>query len=265
MKTASKEAVCSGARSGAPPQAIRSSCARCRREVARARALAVQLDLQAQVVDRVGVAQRVFVGDGLASYRSNSAWSKVCMPSSRERFMISLISATSPLKIRSEISGVLSMISTAATRPLPSWRGSRRCETSAFRFSDRSISSCARRSSGKKLMIRSSAWLALLACSVARHRWPVSANATACSIVSRSRISPIRITSGAWRSVFFSAVLPAVGVDADLALRDDAVLVRVHELDRVLDRDDVAVASSRCGSRPSPPARCSCPSRWRRR
>ena len=54
-------------------------------------------------------------------------------------------------------------------------------------------------------MMRSSAWLALLACSVAMHRWPVSANATACSIVSRSRISPIRITSGAWRSVFFSA------------------------------------------------------------
>ena len=54
-------------------------------------------------------------------------------------------------------------------------------------------------------MMRSSAWLALLACSVARHRWPVSAKATACSMVSRSRISPIRITSGAWRRLFFSA------------------------------------------------------------
>ena len=64
-----------------------------------------------------------------------------------------------------------------------------------------------RRSSGKKLMIRSSAWLALLACSVARHRWPVSANATACSMVSRSRISPIRITSGACRRLFLSAML----------------------------------------------------------
>ncbi|MCY1314740.1 hypothetical protein D9M70_654480 [compost metagenome] len=36
-------------------------------------------------------------------------------------------------------------------------------------------------------------------------RWPVSAKARACSMVSRSRISPIRITSGAWRRVFFSA------------------------------------------------------------
>ena len=111
--------------------------------------------------------------------------------------MISLISLTSPLKIRSEISGVLSKISTAAMRPLPSWRGNRRCDTSARRFSDKSISSWPRRSSGKKLMMRSSAWLALLACKVAMHKWPVSAKATACSIVSRSRNSPIKITSGA--------------------------------------------------------------------
>ena len=34
-------------------------------------------------------------------------------------------------------------------------------------------------------------------------------------------------------------VVPAVGVDADFALRDDAALVLVHELDRVLDRDDM--------------------------
>src|ERR687896_493386 len=37
-------------------------------------------------------------------------------------------------------------------------------------------------------------------------------------------------------------VLERVGVDADLALRDDAALVRVYELDRVLDRDDVVGA-----------------------
>ncbi len=54
-------------------------------------------------------------------------------------------------------------------------------------------------------MMRSIVWLALLACRVPRHRWPVSAKAIACSMVSASRISPIRITSGAWRSVFFSA------------------------------------------------------------
>ena len=36
--------------------------------------------------------------------------------------------------------------------------------------------------------------------------------------------------------------LERAGVHADLALRDDAPLVRMHELDRVLDRDDVIAA-----------------------
>ena len=101
------------------------------------------------------------------------------MPSSRERFMMSLMPETSPLKIRSEMSGELSITSTAGTRPLPSRRGIRRCATNARTLSERSIRSCERRSSGKKLMIRSSAWFVLFACSVARHRWPVSANAIA--------------------------------------------------------------------------------------
>ena len=35
-------------------------------------------------------------------------------------------------------------------------------------------------------------------------------------------------------------VLPAIGVDADFALGDDAALVAVHVLDRVFDGDDVA-------------------------
>lgn len=52
---------------------------------------------------------------------------------------------------------------------------------------------------------RSNVWLALLACNVPRHKCPVSAKAMACSMVSVSRISPIKITSGAWRSVFFRA------------------------------------------------------------
>jgi hypothetical protein len=49
------------------------------------------------------------------------------------------------------------------------------------------------------------------------------------------------MTSGAWRSVFFSAGFPVVGIDPDFALGDDAVLVLVHVLDRVFDGDDVAV------------------------
>jgi len=48
----------------------------------------------------------------------------------------------------------------------------------------------------------------------------------------------IRITSGAWRSVFFSACFQR-RCRCDLALRDDAILVRCTNC-RVLDRDDVA-------------------------
>ena len=43
-------------------------------------------------------------------------------------------------------------------------------------------------------------------CSVAKTRWPVSAAVSATEIVSRSRISPTRITSGSWRSTCLSAV-----------------------------------------------------------
>ena len=58
-------------------------------------------------------------------------------------------------------------------------------------------------------------------------------------MVSRSRISPIRMQSGAWRSAFFSADLQALRVAADLALVDDRLLVGEQELDRVLDGQDV--------------------------
>ena len=37
-------------------------------------------------------------------------------------------------------------------------------------------------------------------------------------------------------------VVPAVGIDADLAVRHDAAAMRMHVLDRILDRDDVTAA-----------------------
>ena len=49
-------------------------------------------------------------------------------------------------------------------------------------------------------MTRSIVCGALCVCSVAKTRWPVSAAVSAVEIVSRSRISPTRITSGSWRS-----------------------------------------------------------------
>ena len=54
------------------------------------------------------------------------SWSKVFIPSRFDFAMISLIFGTSPLRIRSAISGERSMISMAAIRPLPPLRGNSR-------------------------------------------------------------------------------------------------------------------------------------------
>ena len=80
---------------------------------------------------------------------------------------------------------------------LPSTVFNNRCDMTAFKLRDKSINSCALRSSEKKLIIRSNAWLELFACKVAIAKCPVSAKAIPNSIVSLSRISPSRITSGA--------------------------------------------------------------------
>ena len=91
-------------------------------------------------------------------------------------------------------------------------------------------------------MTRSMVCGALCVCRVAKTRWPVSAAVRAVEIVSRSRISPTRITSGSWRRAAFRARAKDCGVGADLALVDDALLVAVEELDRVLDGHDVLFA-----------------------
>ena len=71
--------------------------------------------------------------------------------------------------------------------------------------------------------------------------WPVSAALSAAVTVSASRISPSRMTSGVWRTTWRKACLVVVGVEADLALVDHRLAVGEHVLDRILDRDDVAL------------------------
>ena len=78
-----------------------------------------------------------------------------------------------------------------------------------------------------------------MVCSVENTRWPVSAAVSAISIVSRSRISPTRITFGAWRSAARSAARERRRVAVQLALVHRALLVQVQELDRILDGEDV--------------------------
>ena len=60
-------------------------------------------------------------------------------------------------------------------------------------------------SGGNTSTIRSTVEAVSWVCSVANTRWPVSAAVSAVEMVSRSRISPTRITSGSWRSAALSA------------------------------------------------------------
>ncbi len=94
-------------------------------------------------------------------------------------------------------------------------------------------------------MMRSIVCGALWVWSVAKTRWPVSAAVSAVEIVSRSRISPTRITSGSWRSAARSASAK-LGVSGPISRWLTMQLpVPVQELDRVLDREDVLVRA--CG------------------
>ena len=79
-------------------------------------------------------------------------------------------------------------------------------------------------------------------CMVEKTRWPDSAAWSAVSAVSESRSSPIRITSGSWRSARRSAwEKETVSIPTSRWL---TMLSRsgMQHLDRVLDRDDVLLA-----------------------
>ena len=92
---------------------------------------------------------------------------------------------------------------------------------------------------GKTPMMRSTVFDASMVWSVESTRWPVSAASSATSMVSRSRISPTRMTFGACRSAARSAQREARRVRVQLPLVDGRFLVRVEELDGVFDGDDV--------------------------
>ena len=85
-------------------------------------------------------------------------------------------------------------------------------------------------------------WTHELVCSVANARWPVSAMVSAASIGLEVAHLADQHDVGILAQDVLERVLEALGVGADLALVDDAVLVRVQVLDRILDRHDVVVA-----------------------
>ena len=103
------------------------------------------------------------------------------------------------------MAGVVTSTSVATTRPLP------------LRLLDQGLAddalqggaSCVRTWScwcgGKTSMTRSMVCARSCVCRVAKTRWPVSAAVSATEMVSRSRISPTRMTSGSCRSTCLSA------------------------------------------------------------
>ena len=84
-------------------------------------------------------------------------------------------------------------------------------------------------------------WPALIVCRVLKTRWPVSEAVSAISIVSRSRISPIKIVFGAWRNAARSPVAKSEKSLPEFPLAESRPAVRMHELDRVLQRYDMHV------------------------
>ncbi len=104
-----------------------------------------------------------------------------------------------PWRMRFEMPGVETMISTAGTRPVPAALGSRRWETTHLRVeaSCWRIWACspAGKAPTRRLMVetQSREWR------VEKTRCPVSAAMMAVRMVSRSRISPTSRTSGSAR------------------------------------------------------------------
>ena len=92
------------------------------------------------------------------------------------------------------------MISRAATRPLPSVRGSRTCDTTARNVSESWERTCDCWCGGNESMMRVTVCEADWVAMVEITRLPVSAAVSAMAMLERSRISPTKMTCGSWRS-----------------------------------------------------------------
>ena len=98
------------------------------------------------------------------------------------------------------------MTSTAGTRPSESERFTSRWLMTARSTAANCSRICFCSGGGKMAIMRLMVSTASRVCKVEKTMWPVSAACSAVPIVSRSRISPTRITSGSWRSEARSAV-----------------------------------------------------------
>ena len=85
-------------------------------------------------------------------------------------------------------------------------------------------------------MIRSTVDAAVVVWSVPKTRWPVSAAVSAVPIVSMSRISPTRITSGSWRSAALSAIAIETAETGHLVFGTLHTTTAASTVDRVIDQ-----------------------------
>ena len=111
--------------------------------------------------------------------------------------MTSLIEfVASGSRMRSWTRPVLTSTSTAGTRPLPSARGTSRCDTVPRSDAASENRACRWAVAGMRSSMRLMVSVASIVCNVEMTRWPVSAAESAASAVSLSRISPMKMTSG---------------------------------------------------------------------
>jgi len=96
---------------------------------------------QCQIGLRIGVRQCLFQRDRVGAEQLVQRLVEVCMPSSVLLPMASRISSICPFWISSARRGERSISSTASTRRCL-WPSIRRCETTASRFSERSMNTC---------------------------------------------------------------------------------------------------------------------------
>src|ERR1017187_5094797 len=132
----------------------------------------------------------------LARTSSASDCSMVIMPSDLPTETCERSWWSSPLRMRARTASVESMISVAGQGMTPSRPGTSCCATMASRASDNCWRICGWLEEGNVSRMRETLWMVSLVWSVESTRWPVSAAVSAVEMVSASRISPTRMTSG---------------------------------------------------------------------
>src|SRR5581483_9704674 len=133
-----------------------------------------------------------------------SACVNVCMPKYSPSATASEISSARPSRMSSAMRAFITIASMAATRPPPT-RGRSRWLTTPRRTPAMIARITCCFSGGKNSTMRPTVSAASIVCSVESTRWPDSAAWRAVWAVSASRSSPMRITSGSWRSARRSA------------------------------------------------------------